>query len=277
MNDLISIILPVYNGEKYLSQSIESVISQTYENWELIILDDCSYDDTPNICNKYVNRDKRIYYYRNEKNLKLPGNLNKGFSLSNGDFLTWTSDDNVYKENALEKMITVLKDNKNVDLVYASYQDIDENNIKKQINYAEMTTERIMGGNIIGACFMYTRRAYNLTGKYDTSLFLVEDLDYWQRMLMHVNAKSIHDILYYYRIHSGSLTSTKNNAEFGKKREAMIRKNIKGYKNLTNLGKMSYCSYLLESKRLQDKRDLENILLEIKILIYKIIRKIQGA
>lgn len=276
MNELISVVLPVYNGEKYLEQSIDSILSQTYENWELLILDDCSNDNTPKICEDYVKKDGRIHYYRNKKNLKLPGNLNKGFTLANGDYLTWTSDDNIFKDSAFEKMLNVLRKNKDIDLVFASYQDIDEKNNKTQINYTDSTTERIMGGNIIGACFMYTRRAYNLTGEYDTNLFLVEDLDYWQRMLMHVKGKSIHEILYYYRVHSESLTSTKNDVEFGKRRESMIRKNIKGYNNLTIIGKISYYSYLLESKKLQGKVDFENLIIKQKIIMYKVLRKIRS-
>ena len=79
MEELISIVLPVYNGEKYLRESIDSVLNQTYRNWELIIVDDCSTDSSAKIAKEYTNKDKRIYYYRNENNLRLPRNLNKGF------------------------------------------------------------------------------------------------------------------------------------------------------------------------------------------------------
>ena len=67
MGKLVSIILPVYNGEKYLKESIESVLEQTYERWELLILDDCSTDHTADISKEYVSRDSRIKYFRNEK------------------------------------------------------------------------------------------------------------------------------------------------------------------------------------------------------------------
>ena len=79
MNDLISIVLPVYNGERYLRESIESVIAQTYTTWELLILDDCSTDRSAEIAKEYEKKDSRIHYYRNERNLRLPRNLNKGF------------------------------------------------------------------------------------------------------------------------------------------------------------------------------------------------------
>ena len=123
---LVSIVLPIYNGEKYMRQSIESVINQTYKNWELIIIDDCSSDNTPHIAKEYANQDNRIKYYRNETNLKLPRGLNRGFSLSKGEYLTWTSDDNMFNPNAIEVMVDTIK-TEQVELVYASYDIIDEN------------------------------------------------------------------------------------------------------------------------------------------------------
>ena len=72
MEELISIVLPVYNGEKYLRESIDSVLRQTYKRWELIIVDDCSTDSSAEIAKEYTKRDERIYYYRNENNLRLP-------------------------------------------------------------------------------------------------------------------------------------------------------------------------------------------------------------
>ena len=68
--DLISIVLPVYNGEKYLRESIDSILSQTYQNWELLILDDCSTDGTARIASEYAEGDKRVRYFRNEVNLR---------------------------------------------------------------------------------------------------------------------------------------------------------------------------------------------------------------
>lgn len=109
MEELISIVLPVYNGEKYLRESIDSILAQTYKNWELLIVDDCSTDSSSEIAKEYVSKDRRIYYYHNENNLRLPRNLNKGFSLARGNYLTWTSDDNRFKPTALEKMYFQIK------------------------------------------------------------------------------------------------------------------------------------------------------------------------
>lgn len=97
----VSIILPVYNGERYLEQSIRSVLNQTYTDLELVIVNDCSTDYTETIIMKFVNEDKRVKYIRNDENMKLPGSLNVGFSHATGEYYTWTSDDNMYQEQAV--------------------------------------------------------------------------------------------------------------------------------------------------------------------------------
>ena len=109
MSDLISVVLPIYNGARFLKESVESVVNQTCTDWELLILDDCSTDETPEIALRYAGADPRIRYFRNESNLKLPGNLNKGFSLARGNYLTWTSDDNRFHNNALHTLLAALK------------------------------------------------------------------------------------------------------------------------------------------------------------------------
>src|SRR3989304_1114440 len=102
----VSIVLPTYNGARYIRQSIDSCVHQTYRNIELIIVDDASTDNTPEIIASY--KDERIKYFRHEKNMGLPHALNAGFAEANGDCLTWTSDDNYYAKEAIEKMLSFL-------------------------------------------------------------------------------------------------------------------------------------------------------------------------
>ena len=226
MEELISIVLPVYNGEKYLRESIDSVLAQTYKNWELLIVDDCSTDSSAAIAKEYASKDRRIYYYRNENNLRLPRNLNKGFRLAKGDYLTWTSDDNKFKPTALEKMYDALKNNQNAQFVFASCRVI--NSEGEEIEYIMVDDKRkkqIVGHNVVGACFMYTRKAYEEVGEYHPDFTLVEDYDYWQRIYAKFNAVAISDILYEYRWHDGALTSTMKKDTFNKTLEKMLLKN----------------------------------------------------
>src|SRR5688572_20908989 len=106
---MVSIVLPTFNGSRYLAESIESCLAQTYRAWELIIVDDCSTDETPSIIKSFEARDSRIRSIRNQKNLKLPGSLNAGFAEAKGALFTWTSDDNLYRPNALEVMVAEIE------------------------------------------------------------------------------------------------------------------------------------------------------------------------
>lgn len=256
MNDLISIVLPVYNGAKYLRESIDSVLAQTYTNWELLIVDDCSKDETPAIAQEYVQRDSRIRYYRNEENLRLPRNLNKGFSLTRGDYLTWTSDDNRFRPEALEKMHGALVAS-NAQFVYCSMDVIDENDnlIETYIAKPE-SIKRLVGFNTVGACFLYTRKAYEAVGDYDHEMILVEDYDYWQRIAMRFKTVVVEEILYDYRRHSGALTSTMRQDQFNRNREKMLLKNIGGFGKLGMLQKYYFYSSLYECReKLGDQKN----------------------
>lgn len=229
MEKLVSIVLPIYNGEKYMRKSIQSVLDQSYKNWELLILDDCSTDRTSEIAKEYILVDSRIKYFKNEENLRLPRNLNKGFSLSKGEYLTWTSDDNMYKFDAIEKMVNALENSK-AEFVYASCRIIDEDD--KEIEYIMVNgngNKQIVGSNPVGACFMYTRNVYEVIGDYDPKYTLVEDFDYWQRIFMKFEVTYITEILYYYRWHNGALTSTMKKDIFNQTLEKLLLKNRTGF------------------------------------------------
>ena len=230
MGKLVSIILPVYNGEKYLKESIESVLEQTYERWELLILDDCSTDHTADISKEYVSRDSRIKYFRNEKNLRLPGNLNRGFSLAKGDYLTWTSDDNRYKPDALRAMAEALENNPEASFVFASCRVIDAaGEATEYMMVSNSSVKRLIGENTVGACFLYTRNVYETIGDYDPEYALVEDFDYWQRTASRFQLIWIPEILYEYRLHGDALTNTMNKEKFYRTLEKVLLKNRAGF------------------------------------------------
>lgn len=208
MDKKISIVLPVYNGSAYISDSINSILAQTYTNWELIIVDDCSTDKTPEIINHFRESDSRIIICTNERNLGLPNALNAGFSLASGDYYTWTSDDNLYLPGALEKMINVLEKEPDILMVYADYSMVDPSgNIIIEMKLPE--SQYIVTGNICGACFLYRSDAAKQAGTYDPETFLAEDYDYWIRIYKQGNIRHLSENLYLYRMHPNSLTSTK--------------------------------------------------------------------
>lgn len=205
----VSIILPTYNGEKYLCKSIESILAQTCRDWELILVDDCSTDKTAGLADMFARRDARIQVIHNERNLKLPGALNAGFSLAKGEYLTWTSDDNLYLPDAIEVMTGCLDRYKDVYMVRTSMFFMNEEGCIT--GEAETYDDRKMyDHNCMGACFMYRREVRDEIGDYDTTSFCVEDYDYWLRVLKRFGSVlPIDQVLYRYRRHGGSLSERK--------------------------------------------------------------------
>lgn len=202
----VSIVLPTYNGEKYLRESIDSIIGQTFSDWELIIVNDCSTDNTQNIIDEYVDRDNRIKCIINKTNQKLPESLNIGFRKAKGEYLTWTSDDNMYLPSALECMNAFLDINNETYMVCTGMDVIDENGIflHKQPQY---DAQKMLFDDYVGACFMYRNCILQTIGEYNTEKFLVEDYDYWLRILHYYGKiEYIDEILYQYRLHKNSLT-----------------------------------------------------------------------
>ena len=205
----ISIVLPVYNGERYIKESINSIISQTLTDWELIIVNDHSIDSTVQIIEEYCKEDPRIHIINNTYNMKLPKSLNKGFEYAKGKYLTWTSDDNIYLSNALADMYNFLENNQETPMVCANMEIIDTKGdvIGKHLVF---NNNELAYVNSVGACFLYRREILEDIGKYDDSLFLVEDYDYWLRIQEKYGEISfINKTLYKYRRHERSLSIAK--------------------------------------------------------------------
>ena len=197
---LVSIVLPTYKRARVLPHAILSVLAQTYTNWELIVVDDNSPDDTARVVAGFA--DPRIRYVKNDPNLKLPRALNRGFAMAKGKYLTWTSDDNLFAEYAIEKMVARLQQG-DCDLVYADYwlfstEDDAGRPLDAQLDRLPDTVQ-LDKGNHMGACFLYTRQVYETVGDYDPELFLVEDYDYFIRAAKAFRFAHIGEPLYYFR------------------------------------------------------------------------------
>lgn len=212
-NKKVSIILPVYNGADSVSDSIDSVLNQTYGNLELIIVNDCSTDGTDQIIEKYAKQDARIIIIHNVMNQKLPRSLNVGFQAATGEYLTWTSDDNIYRESAIERMVYELEYDSDAGMVYTDYTFVNEleNEVKTSVMVAS-APETLRLRNVVGACFLYRHDVADMTGIYDPEMFLAEDYDYWIRIWSNTKCIVLHEDLYIYRLQPKGLTATRREA-----------------------------------------------------------------
>ncbi len=213
MNPDISVIMSVYNGEEYLEEAVESVRSQTFENWELIIINDCSTDGTGEILTDFSLKDDRIKVYTNEVNLKLPSSLNKAISLCSGKYIARMDADDICLPKRLEKQYKFMEENTDVALSSCRFLTV------KNGVYAS--------GGAGGRCDFEALRSMLLVANpilhpgviakaqvmkkfcYDTSLTCTEDLELWTRMANeNQKIEILPECLLIYRLHDKQITST---------------------------------------------------------------------
>ena len=209
INPTVSIVLPSYNGEKYIEESIKSVIDQSFTDWELIIVDDNSNDNTGLIADNYTKIDNRISVIHNDNNEKLPEALNIGFRNARGKYYTWTSDDNKYLCNALEEMVEYLENNIHIDMVCTNMLIFDNNwkFIRENVQYDD---QKMYLEDTVGASFMYRKEIVDRIGEYKREFFCVEDYEYWVRILESgLKIGYLKGAYYLYRVHNESLTISK--------------------------------------------------------------------
>ncbi|MGE0409137.1 MAG: glycosyltransferase family 2 protein [Amphiplicatus sp.] len=121
----VSLAMPVYNGENYIEAAIASILTQDFADFELIITDNASSDRTESICRQYAEKDSRVNYVRNPKNLGAAPNYNRGFELARGDYLKWCAHDDLISPNYLSECVKILDERPEVALAFGRTQCID--------------------------------------------------------------------------------------------------------------------------------------------------------
>lgn len=219
---LVSVVLPVYNHAAMLRGAVESVLAQTYRDFELILVNDGSTDGVEAVLAEYA-RHPRVRILT-QANQKLPKALSNGFEFAQGEFWTWTSADNLMHPEQLARLVGFLRANREVGMVFADYTAIDpqgrpltDPSFRPHNRRAPHDPEihlphdlRLFGenaDNFIGPCFLYRSWAGRLVGEYDPILG-IEDFDYWLRLslvapIAHLDSD---EPLYRYRVHENSLS-----------------------------------------------------------------------
>lgn len=201
----VSIILPTFNGENYIREAIESCLSQSFDDFELIVVNDCSTDSTLSIVESIAKKDSRIKILNNTANLKLPASLNVGFKYASGKYFTWTSDDNIFTKNAMEVLMAAISNGNSPDIVYSSYKIINEQG-DFETNFGGFPEELIFQ-NIVGACFLFKKEVYMKLSGFDEKKYMIEDYDFWIRALKYFDFTFLDQTLYTYRRHAQSISS----------------------------------------------------------------------
>lgn len=205
----VSIIMPVFNGAKYLAAALDSILSQDFGDFELVCLNDGSKDTTPQILADYARRDGRIVYLDNDTNRGLPATLNRGFALARGQYHSWTSHDNLLRREMLSTLVQVLDADTSIGVAYGGYSVINGDGQILRYQQPRPAEERWFG-NPVGAAFLYRREVTEKLRGYDQSLFGVEDYDFWLRAARYFRLQPVDRDLYLYRRHEASLTNQKS-------------------------------------------------------------------
>jgi glycosyltransferase involved in cell wall biosynthesis len=201
---LVSIVLPTLNGSRFIQQSIESCLRQSYTNLEVIVVDGGSTDGTLDIVAGLA--DGRVRVIPQPANSgRLPGALNLGFAQARGEYFTWTQDDDWYEPTAIEYLARHLMEHPEVGLAYASFAFVDEAG-----QFVRDSTlgppEALYWTNCVGHCFLYRRAVAAQVGEYALDYVMAEDAQYWMRIYKVAPLAFLPGRFFNHRLHAGNLT-----------------------------------------------------------------------
>jgi len=205
MEPTISVIMPVYNAEKYIDEAIQSILNQSYEDFEFLIINDCSTDATEKIILSY--KDKRIKYYANQENLGVAKTLNKGLKYAKGKYIARMDADDVSMINRFEEQI---KHMKQYDIVGSNIIIVDEHTKQIGLREYEQNIDNIIKTKspVAHPTVMIKRKL--LQRGYDTEFEAAQDYELWLYLYSQgAKIKNIQQYLLKYRQHKNTIKNTK--------------------------------------------------------------------
>lgn len=210
-NVLVSIIMPAYNAERFIEEAIRSVISQTVSDWELLVLDDCSQDRTPEIVKQLASEDVRITLIQNEVNQGVAKTRNRGFDLCRGKYIALLDSDDVWHPEKLELQLKCISEN-NADIAYCSYSLIDETGVKTRNDFIvppTTTFENFLIQSVISCSTVLLSRQIVENYRFKDNYYH-EDLVLWLQLLQDgYIACGVTSVLARYRVMEGTRASNK--------------------------------------------------------------------
>ena len=216
LSPVVSVLMPVYNGSKYLSDAVDSILTQTYTNFEFLIIDDMSIDNSFEILKSY--NDDRIRLIKNEKNIGLSASLNKGLNLALGKYIARMDQDDISLPNRLEKQIEYFKEHNDICVLGSWFKVIsgdDPYQIKKEYRWPDdpETCAFLLyyfGNSPIGhPCVMFKKNEIKRLGGYNVKYQIANDLELWLKVLLsHKRICNVPICLFYWREHDTNTSNT---------------------------------------------------------------------
>ncbi len=234
MNDLVTICIPTFNGARFLAKCLDTVVNQSYQNLEILIVDDQSSDNTVEIARRFQEQDIRIKIYSNDKNLGLVGNWNRSLDIAQGEWVKLQFQDDLMSLDAIEEMLK-LGSNYGVDVVLSEREYLFEDGLKdpfenlprlsdqfkndgiiEPLDLAEMLMQIGIGANFIGEPIIGLIKKELVTkyGGFDARLKQIVDLEYWLKLGLNERIAFTPRNLNQFRVHTNS-ESAKNSSMKG--------------------------------------------------------------
>jgi glycosyltransferase involved in cell wall biosynthesis len=276
MQPLVSIILPVFNAEKYLEAAIESILNQTHKNFELIIIEDGSSDRSLHIIERMKLMDGRVICIQNEKNKGLVKSLNIGLKRANGKYIARMDADDVSLSDRLEYQVNFLELNQDCFLVAGSYEIIDGNNtvirtIKREYS-SDVIEEKLKRFGAIHHPTVMFRNNHELF--YRENAKHCEDRDLWLRLISEGKKLVVtREIVLKYRIHVNSITTQNSEVQgifIRKVLEWHAERALNGYDSYEKFDPLSVKTTSLDTRKVLNQRYFSNSFLSSQITNYQI-------
>jgi len=213
----VSIVIPTHNRAKYIGETIESVFAQTFSNYEIIVVDDRSTDNTPDIIQSLSG--KRDIRYFSQPCGNAPAARNYGLKQARGEYIAFLDSDDLFVPEKLEKQVDVLEKNPTVALVHTGYEKFNDDG--ENLGYRD--TSKITGNYyhqmlldwsvlIATPCVLVRKEVLDEVGDFDVDMRAAEDLDLWRRIALRYEIRAIPELLCRVRVHPGSLSTGKAEA-----------------------------------------------------------------
>ena len=231
---LVSIIVPIYNTEKYLKRCIDSIVNQTYKNIEIILVDDESTDNSCRVCDEYASLDNRIKVIH-KKNGGVASARNKGLDISKGEYICFVDSDDWIEKNMIEIMLKEIVKNRN-GIVRCNTYELDNKPKKEWINKKEPVIDNVLNGNISAYVYLLMIKSDIIKKiRFDEKMIVLEDTYFLLELLVKYKEKIIFldDRLYHYEMNNEGLTLSSKNArnkiigliEYKEKAEELLKEN----------------------------------------------------
>lgn len=212
MELLVSVIVPAYNAEKFVGETLDSILGQTYRNFEVIVIDDCSKDGTYAVLEEYAAKDERVRIFKNEKNSGVSETRNRGVALAQGELVAFLDSDDVWYEDKLRQQVELMRANPDCPLAYTGVAHMDcEGNrygyvlpVPESVDYKTLLRQNI----IICSSVMAKKSVLEMYPfRHDE---MHEDFAVWLQILRDVGcAKGVPEPLICYRVAAGTKSSNK--------------------------------------------------------------------